>query len=90
MHWPRPASFALCLKLCGPLGRGCHVRIDAALGNSASPFSIPENEKGANRVGAGRLFDIAHALGMPITHFFEGAKSVVRVRRSSTAASRRA
>ncbi len=29
-------------------------------------------ERGINRVSAGRLFDIAQALGVPISHFFEG------------------
>ncbi len=29
-------------------------------------------ERGINRVSAGRLFDIAQALGVPVSHFFEG------------------
>jgi len=29
-------------------------------------------ERGINRVSAGRLFEIAHALSAPITYFFEG------------------
>jgi len=52
---------------------------------------LQKYEKGVNRVSAGRLFDIAHALGLPIDYFYEGAKSTTRpVRRSRTAASRRA
>ena len=29
-------------------------------------------ERGINRVSAGRLFEIAHALSMPITYFYDG------------------
>jgi transcriptional regulator with XRE-family HTH domain len=29
-------------------------------------------ERGVNRVSAGRLFEIAHALSAPITYFYEG------------------
>lgn len=29
-------------------------------------------ERGINRVTAGRLFDIANVLGVPVAHFFEG------------------
>lgn len=29
-------------------------------------------ERGINRVSAGRLFDIAQALGVPVSHFFDG------------------
>jgi transcriptional regulator with XRE-family HTH domain len=32
---------------------------------------VQKYEKGANRVAASRLFDIANALGMPIPYFFE-------------------
>ena len=31
-----------------------------------------EYERGINRVSAGRLFEIASALGAPITYFYEG------------------
>ena len=30
-------------------------------------------EKGVNRIGAGRLFDLAHVLGVPIDFFYEDA-----------------
>lgn len=33
---------------------------------------IQKYETGANRVSASRLWDIAKALGVPITYFFEG------------------
>ncbi len=29
-------------------------------------------ERGINRVSAGRLFDVAQALGVPVSYFFEG------------------
>ena len=29
-------------------------------------------ERGINRVSAGRLFEVAHALSAPITYFYEG------------------
>ncbi len=29
-------------------------------------------ERGINRVSAGRLYDIAQALGVPVSHFFDG------------------
>jgi transcriptional regulator with XRE-family HTH domain len=52
---------------------------------------VQKYEKGTNRISAGRLFDIAHVLEMPITYFYEGAKSAARsARRSASAASRRA
>jgi transcriptional regulator with XRE-family HTH domain len=35
---------------------------------------IQKYERGANRVSAGRLFDIAHVLQVPITYFFDGLK----------------
>jgi transcriptional regulator with XRE-family HTH domain len=35
---------------------------------------IQKYERGANRVSAGRLFDIAHVLRVPITYFFDGLK----------------
>ncbi len=31
-------------------------------------------ERGINRVSAGRLFDIAQALGVPVSHFFDGVE----------------
>jgi transcriptional regulator with XRE-family HTH domain len=34
---------------------------------------VQKYEKGSNRISAGRLFEIAHLLEVPITFFFEGA-----------------
>jgi len=34
---------------------------------------IQKYEKGINRISAGRLFEIANLLGVPITFFFEGS-----------------
>jgi transcriptional regulator with XRE-family HTH domain len=36
---------------------------------------IQKYEKGVNRIGAGRLFDIARILSVPIDYFYEGAAS---------------
>jgi transcriptional regulator with XRE-family HTH domain len=33
---------------------------------------VQKYEKGVNRIGAGRLFQIAHILGVPIGYFYEG------------------
>jgi len=33
---------------------------------------IQKYERGINRIGAGRLFDMAHALGVGILYFYEG------------------
>lgn len=33
---------------------------------------VQKYEKGSNRIGAGRLFQIAAFLGVPTSHFFEG------------------
>lgn len=32
---------------------------------------VQKYERGANRIGAGRLFDLSRALGVPVTYFFE-------------------
>ncbi len=36
-------------------------------------------ERGINRVSAGRLFDIAQALGVPVSHFFEGLEDGAQI-----------
>jgi transcriptional regulator with XRE-family HTH domain len=33
---------------------------------------VQKYEKGINRISAGRLYQIAHILGVPIGHFYEG------------------
>jgi transcriptional regulator with XRE-family HTH domain len=35
---------------------------------------VQKYEKGVNRVSAGRLYEIAGVLGVPISYFFEGAE----------------
>ena len=39
---------------------------------------IQKYETGANRVSASRLWDIAHALGVPVAFFFEGLDAEAR------------
>lgn len=36
---------------------------------------VQKYEKGVNRIGAGRLFDLSHVLGVPIQFFYEEAPS---------------
>jgi transcriptional regulator with XRE-family HTH domain len=33
---------------------------------------VQKYEKGINRIGAGRLYHVAHILGVPINYFYEG------------------
>jgi transcriptional regulator with XRE-family HTH domain len=33
---------------------------------------VQKYEKGVNRIGAGRLYQIAHILGVPVGYFYEG------------------
>jgi transcriptional regulator with XRE-family HTH domain len=47
---------------------------------------VQKYEKGVNRVGAGRLTQIADALDVPITAFFEGLARPADKRRRSTSA----
>src|ERR1700754_2600069 len=35
---------------------------------------VQKYEKGINRIGAGRLFDVARIRGVPIEYFYEGAQ----------------
>ena len=37
---------------------------------------VQKYEKGANRVGAGRLFQIAKVLGVPVATLFEGVETI--------------
>ncbi len=36
---------------------------------------VQKYEKGTNRIGAGRLYQIAQILGVPIDYFYEGAET---------------
>ncbi|HVU20144.1 MAG TPA: helix-turn-helix transcriptional regulator [Rhizomicrobium sp.] len=38
---------------------------------------VQKYEKGVNRIGAGRLFDMARILGVPIDYFYESVTSAV-------------
>jgi transcriptional regulator with XRE-family HTH domain len=44
---------------------------------------IQKYEKGTNRVGSGRLYQIAALLEVPVTAFFEGGDSPAALRNSS-------
>lgn len=44
---------------------------------------IQKYEKGTNRVGSGRLYQIAGLLEVPVTAFFEGGETQTTVRNSS-------
>lgn len=45
---------------------------------------VQKYENGTNRVGAGRLTQIAHALNIPITAFFDGLVPAIDKRRVNT------
>lgn len=45
-------------------------RLGKALGLTFQ--QVQKYERGTNRVGASRLFDIAEILGVPVSYFFEG------------------
>src|SRR5947209_3994734 len=36
---------------------------------------VQKYEKGVNRIGAGRLYQVAHILGVPISYFYEDVTS---------------
>lgn len=38
---------------------------------------VQKYEKGANRVGAGRLHELSKVLGVPVTYFYEGVDAVM-------------
>jgi transcriptional regulator with XRE-family HTH domain len=38
---------------------------------------VQKYEKGVNRIGAGRLFEIARILGVKVDYFYEGANDLV-------------
>src|SRR3984885_15214613 len=41
---------------------------------------VQKYEKGVNRIGAGRLFDVARILGVPIDFFYEGVSGQLEAR----------
>ncbi|MBA3068555.1 MAG: helix-turn-helix domain-containing protein [Hyphomonas sp.] len=46
---------------------------------------VQKYEKGVNRVSAGRLYEIAGVLGVPINYFFEGAEEFLDAEQSEFA-----
>lgn len=46
---------------------------------------VQKYEKGVNRVSAGRLYEIAGVLGVPISYFFEGAEEFLEAEQSELA-----
>jgi transcriptional regulator with XRE-family HTH domain len=48
---------------------------------------VQKYEKGVNRVSAGRLYEIASVLGVPITYFYEGAEDFVEREQAQVAES---
>ena len=38
---------------------------------------VQKYEKGVNRIGAGRLFEVSRILGVPIDYFYEGAATQI-------------
>lgn len=40
---------------------------------------VQKYEKGSNRIGAGRLFEIASFLGVPVSYFFQGLEGAEQV-----------
>lgn len=57
-------------------------RIARQLGLTFS--QVQKYEKGANRIGAGRLFMLSQALGVPLHYFFEGLVTETAVLVSET------
>jgi len=43
---------------------------------------VQKYEKGVNRISAGRLYEIAAALGVQVTYFYEGASNLLPERES--------
>lgn len=46
---------------------------------------VQKYEKGVNRVSAGRLYEIAGVLGVPINYFFEGAEEFLEAEQAEFA-----
>ena len=46
---------------------------------------VQKYEKGANRVGSSRLYEISEILGVPLQSFFEGVEDVIQKKNSKTA-----
>src|ERR1700722_3677384 len=48
---------------------------------------VQKYERGANRIGASRLYDLSHVLDVPVSYFFEEMPSVGSERNQSVAPS---
>ena len=48
---------------------------------------VQKYEKGVNRISAGRLYEIAHVLGVPISYFYDGAQDLLEMSRTELAES---
>ena len=46
---------------------------------------VQKYEKGANRVGSSRLYEISEILGVPLQSFFDGVEDVIQKKNSKTA-----
>ncbi|MEO1100379.1 MAG: helix-turn-helix transcriptional regulator [Pseudomonadota bacterium] len=46
---------------------------------------VQKYEKGVNRIAAGRLYDIAKGLGVPITYFYDGVEDMLENNRQALA-----
>lgn len=46
---------------------------------------VQKYEKGVNRIAAGRLYDIAKGLGVPITYFYDGVENMLESNRQALA-----
>ena len=45
---------------------------------------VQKYEKGVNRIGAGRLFEVSRILGVPIDYFYEGVNGQLAVQTSQS------
>jgi transcriptional regulator with XRE-family HTH domain len=46
---------------------------------------VQKYEKGVNRISAGRLYEVASVLGVPVTYFYDGAEEYLAMERSGLA-----
>jgi transcriptional regulator with XRE-family HTH domain len=46
---------------------------------------VQKYEKGVNRISAGRLYEVASVLGVPVTYFYDGAEEYLATERAGLA-----
>jgi transcriptional regulator with XRE-family HTH domain len=68
---PVDLHVGLRIRVARAVARLSQEQLGKALGLTFQ--QVQKYEKGVNRVGAGRLSDIARILGVPISYFFENA-----------------